>query len=506
MNKKYIIGYILTGIALVVVLAVAIVLNNNHTALVTESTSALDIDNGDLKINWSRYSTYEVALDTLEKPLTITKSGIYHLTGVANSGITVNAVNGKVKLILDNVNILNANGPAINCLAADDLVIELVGENYLEDGTTYATNLGEDVTGAIYSKGDLTFEGEGTLYLTANYQDGIVGKDDVKFNSGAYNITAVDDGIRGKDSVYIVDGDFAIEAKGDAIKSTNETKVGKGFVLIENGDINISAGDDGIHAYNRIMIQDGNINIAKSYEGIEAQVVTINGGTVSVVANDDGINAGGGASANSNDVGTNGGSPNGNPFDADTNCIVAINGGRIYVNVAGDGIDSNGYVHFSGGTVVVDGPTNNGNGALDAGAGITMTGGTVVAVGASGMAETLSSSSSVHNVSIYFDSTLQAGTTVTIENAEGETVISHTSAKTFNHMAAGTELFKVGETYTIYVDGDEYQSFTIADVVTVVGNSNMNFNQGPGQNMVPGQGQMQNSDQAPSGMTPGGRR
>ena len=458
-------------IALIVALVAVFFLNQiNEKSALENATSIIDIDNGDTKIDWDRFDDYEVELsETLE----ITKSGIYHLTGSLSDGnIIINVANGKIKLILDNVTIKNSTGPAIACYAADDLVIELIGENNLSDGKSYDSSYDEDVSGAIYSKADLTFQGEGSLNLTAKYQDGIIGKDDVKFISGIYNITASDDGIRGKDSVYIIGGNFTINAKGDGIKSTNENTTNKGFVLIEQGTINISASDDGIHAYNRLIIYDGKINITKSYEGLEAQNIFITGGEVNIIASDDGINAGGGSNVISTPVrpsNTRGGGP-GEPQDpkADTNCVVEISGGKIHVNSAGDGIDSNGYLNFKGGKVVVDGPINNGNGALDAGVLISQTGGTVIAVGAAGMAESLGLTSSIYNASIYFTSTQSAGTKIEIKNSNDEVIISHTSAKTFNHIAVGTPDFKSGETYNIYINGKIYKSFTISSVTTKV--------------------------------------
>ena len=507
--------WLLTGVAIVAVLGVAVAVNLSYDRSGSDIVAGtIDTDNGDLKINWSKYATNDISLNGESDVVTITKSGIYHLTGTLDGAIIVNANNAEVKLILDNVTIKNSSGPAIACYAADDLVIELVGESTLEDGASYASTYDEDVTGVIYSKSDLTFQGDGTMNLTANYQDGIVGKDDLKFNSGTYDITANDDGIRGKDSVYIVDGNFTITAKADAIKSTNDVDVGKGFVLIEKGtftlaskakgiksasstliydgtfniistddaihsnnyvgivggDITISSSDDGIHADRELIVDGGTINIAKRYEGLEAQAVTINAGDISIVASDDGINAGGGADSSANNR------PGAGAFDSDTNCIIAINGGNLYVNASGDGIDSNGYVYFNGGTVVVDGPTNNGNGALDAGVSIAQTGGTVLAIGASGMAETLGSASSVYNASIYLSATQSAGTKLEIKDSTGATIISHTSAKAFNHIAVGTTDFQYGETYTLYIDGTKYTEFTISSITTTVGNSNQNFN------------------------------
>ena len=517
MKSKLDSRWVILLVIIISVVTTTIIMNNEHTNNnATKVTSTIETDNGDLKINWNKYPTTDIELS---ETLNITDSGIYHLTGTLKDGyINISAQsNDVVKLILDGVNIENKTGPAIVCNSIDDLVIELVGQNTLKDDVNYSSAYDTEVTGAIFSKADLTFQGDGVLDITANYQDAIVSKDDLKFNSGTYNITANDDGIRGTDSVYIINGDYTISSGADSIKSTNETDSGKGFVLIEGGNFNITAGAKGIKAINSIMIQDGNlaintrddsihsnnyigiidgkinifagddaihadreliidggeITVAKAYEGLEAQVITINNGKIELTTNDDGINAGGGADSSSTNR------PGANPFNADENCILSINGGDIHINAAGDGVDSNGWLYFNGGTVIVDGPTNNGNGALDAGMGIIMSDGEVLAIGASGMAETLGSSSSVFNASIYLDTAASAKTVIEIKDVNNETIIKHTSAKSFNHIAVGSTKFTLGETYTLYLDGDKYTTFTISGITTTVGNTNATTGQPP---------------------------
>ncbi len=478
----------------------------------TKISSSIDIDNGDLKINWERYQTVDIKLS---ESLTISESGTYHLTGeLENGSINIDAGVSEVRLVLDNVSINNQNGPAIYCANAEDLVIELIGKNTIKDGEKYSSEYDEDVTGAIYSKADLTFQGDGSLGLTSNYQDAIVGKDDVKFNSGNYTITAKDDAIRGKDSVYIVNGTFSIEAGADGVKATNDIDKGKGFILVENGsfklntkakgikattslliyggnivlateddaihsdnyigitngNISITSGDDGIHADRELIVDDGEIAIAKAYEGIESQKITINGGKISIKTNDDGINAGGGADNSSTTR------PGANNFDNNENCILTINNGEVYVNSTGDGIDSNGWLYFNGGKVIVDGPTNNGNGSLDAGVEIVMNGGEVLAIGSSGMAESLGNTSTINNINIYLSSQESANTKIEIKDKNDNTILSHTSTKSFSHIAAGSSKFMLGESYTIYFNGEKYKTFTISDITTTIGNSNANYN------------------------------
>lgn len=510
--------WLIFGVVFLATIIIAVCLNFNsadHSA--TKILSAIDIDNSDQKINWDKYQTTEITLPEIS---TITKSGTYHLTGnLTGAPIMVDSEAGEVRLILDNVTVNNSTGPAILCSNASDLVIELVGDNSLQDGSSYE-NYDEDITGAIYSKADLFIGGEGSLTINAKNQTAIKGKDDVKFSGGNYNISAPKDAIHGKNSVYFVDGKFTISAVENAIETTNETDYGKGFILVEGGefsisagqkgfksvknllfydgninitsfddsihannyvgiiggDFNIGAGDDAIHADRELIIDGGKVNVTKSYEGLEAQVVTINGGQISVTSSDDGINAGGGA----DDSSTN--RAGANNFAGDEDCVLSINGGEIYINAAGDGVDSNGYLIFNGGKTVIDGPTDDGNGALDSGLGINIQGGEVVAVGSSGMAESLGADGAVCNLSVYFDSYQAVGTQIEIKDSNNTVIVSHTTAKKFNHFAAGTDKFTLGDTYSIYLNGEKYSDFTITSVSTTVGNGNRNFQNSPNNN------------------------
>lgn len=301
--KKDLIFFLVLAAAAI---GLAFLINNLYSRDdISKIQDSLDIDDSDSKIKWNRYTEQNIHLsDGLE----ITRSGIYHLTGSINDDSVSIKLNkkGEVKLILDNVTIKNSSGPAISCLEGDDLVIELIGENYLSDGENYDSSLGEDVKGVIYSKANLAFYGDGTLNIDAIFSDGIISKDDLKFNGGNYNIIAKDDGIRGKDSVYIIDGKFNIQSTGDAIKSTNETDFGKGFVLIENGEIEINSGDDAIHANRRLIINGGEINIKRAYDGLESQIIIINGGTHHIRAYDDEIDSDGCVYFNSGSVFVNG--------------------------------------------------------------------------------------------------------------------------------------------------------------------------------------------------------
>ena len=452
---------ITVAIVLILTLVIAFVINiEKENNLVVDLNNDIALDNSDAKIDWSKYQTVDVELS---ESFTVSQSGTYHLTGALSDGmVSVDAGVNDVRLLLDNISLNHSSGPAIACYSAKNLVIELVGENYIGDGVTYDSSLDEDMNGAIYSKADLIFQGEGSLWLTSNFQDAIVGKDDVKFNGGHYIINAADDGIRGKNSVYVMDGEFTINSVGDGIISTNSIDRDKGFVLIENGRFYIDVGDDGIRADHKLRIDGGIINISRSYEGLEAQVIAINGGEISVNANDDGINAGNKSS----------------DAQVDTSCVLSVNDGSVYINSSGDGVDSNGYIYFNGGTTIIDGPTNDNNGALDSGAGITMNGGIVIAVGSNGMAETLGDASKVYNINVFFSSQVNANSRIDIRDSNNDVILSHVSAKPFRYLAAGSSTFSLGGAYTIYLNDQKVQDFVISGISTIIGNNHNIFNNG----------------------------
>ena len=90
--------------------------------------------------------------------------------------------------------------------------------------------------------------------------------------------------------------------------------------------------------------------------------MTINNGTMTTHSTDDGVNA-------SLDDGL---------ADQNATPSITINGGTVKVYADADGLDSNGNLTITGGTTTVVGPTTVDNGSFDADGTFTITGGTVV--------------------------------------------------------------------------------------------------------------------------------
>lgn len=114
------------------------------------------------------------------KNMNITSGGSYDLSGEYES-VTINTKE-EVTLNLNGVEITNSNGPGINVVEAELVIITLSEENKISSTTT------EDLDGAIYSKADLVFSGTGSLEVKSNY-DGIVSKGDIIINGGKISVT-----------------------------------------------------------------------------------------------------------------------------------------------------------------------------------------------------------------------------------------------------------------------------------------------------------------------------
>ena len=276
-------------------------------------------------------------------------------------------------------------------------------------------------------------------------------------------------GIKSGDNLVTQGGTFNFNTSDDSIHSNN-------YVGITNGNINISSGDDGIHADTKLIIESGNINITKSYEGIESAEITINGGNIDVVATDDGINVAGGMDSSATDR------RGANTYNLSSNNKLTINGGNIHVNATGDGIDINGSGYVYGGNITVEGPTDSGNGTLDYDRKLIVNAGTFIGSGSSGMAQSISSSSSQYNIMVYFDTMINNIDTVTIIDSDSNEVLEYTSSKKYNLLVFSSDKLNKDSTYTIKINDEEYDSFTISDITTSVGRSS-------GMGMTPGSGQ-----------------
>lgn len=126
-------------------------------------------------------------------------------------------------------------------------------------------------------------------------------------------------GIKAGESLMIFGGEFSVDSADDAIHSN-------GDIYYISAGMLISTGDDAFHADNNLLIEDGKIDIEKSYEGLEGLTVTIDGGDISIVSSDDGINAAGGADQSGFASGGK------DRFASQSGAAITINGGTITID------------------------------------------------------------------------------------------------------------------------------------------------------------------------------
>ncbi len=336
---------------------------------VTEiSTDDMDFEfsNNDTTYDYDESEAKTVA--DSEKTVKITAEGTYVVSGEHES-ITVSAPDtAKVRIILKNATVSNTSGPAIYIEKADKVFITAYKDttNTLSDGTSYTGDFKDtNIDGTIFSKTDLTLNGEGTLNITGNCKCGVVSKDDLIICGLNLTVKSTGCALEGKDCVKIKDAAITVSAGGDGIRSTNTEKSNKGFVYIETGNVDITSGNDGIQAATVLKAANGSIKITagggaadtkqnfggrnmpgfggstqttddeESTKGLKAgSLILIDEGGFEVSSKEDSFHSNG-------DIEINGGSftaaAGEDGFHADNNLI--INGGSITVSQSYEGLE-----------------------------------------------------------------------------------------------------------------------------------------------------------------------
>lgn len=316
--------------------------------------------------------------------VTITAVGFYSITGTLNNGqIIVNTrETGTIKLVLNGADINCSDSAPIFIINAEKVVITLAEntENSITDGASYDfEDDSDEPAAAVFSKSNLTINGDGSLTVNANYNNGIQSKDALKIVNGTITVTAVNDGIKGRDSLVIKDGEITINASGDGLQSNKEDDASKGYIAIEGGTLDITAAKDGIQAETNVLITGGVITITSG--GGSANATNIGGGEWGMGGNMGG-NPFGRTNPNSDDnlndwtMPSNpddnlnnwmpGGTDNNLPIQDTTTTDtedtistkgikagvnISIEGGIITIDAADDSLNSNDTIVISGGTL-----------------------------------------------------------------------------------------------------------------------------------------------------------
>lgn len=465
-------------------------------------------------------------LSLKDDQVTIASPGTYIVEGTSENGKIIVNCNGDVKLVLRGVNLSSTSGPIIKVAEAD--MTYIIADEDTVSTLSVSGSDSEEETAAIMSHDDMKMTGSGTIDITAE-QDGIHANDTFSASGVSLNIEAGDDGIQVNDrieidnsSIQITSGSGAGEVqqtsepageemkrgegeqppqmpqngenslpennengmtfhpenrqfdknqqKADDSSEDTETKskgiVCEGSIAISNSTITLNTQDDGIHADENIDLNENTMQIAagddgihaddvltinsdimvsQSYEGLEAKEIIINDGNINITSSDDGINSADPSVSDS--------------MQADDS-MLTINGGDVTINANGDGIDMNGNGEMNGGNVIVYGPINGGDGALDYAGTFNVNGGTLVAGGSSGMSVMPSETSMLNSVM------LDASGKTELKDNDGNVLFTYESEKEYSNLVISSEKLETGNTYTVWKDGEETDSFTILQAQT----------------------------------------
>ena len=267
--------------------------NQNGESSISISTSIMEIDTSDMfrigtkKSDMKKQKVFLFSWQTMlllvtrmlyrlqKMYLRSKEEGTYVLSGSLSEGMVIVEAEDtdKIHLVLDGVNISNSQSAALYIRSADKIFVTTASgtENTMENGGTYTAIDENNIDAAIFSKSDLTFNGEGTLTVTAQEGHGIVSKDDLVFTSGSYEITSASHGISGKDSVRIANGSYKITAGKDGIHAENTEDTSVGFVYLAGGTVDITSQQDGISASAWLQAEDGTYTILTGEGSANAQ-------------------------------------------------------------------------------------------------------------------------------------------------------------------------------------------------------------------------------------------
>ena len=177
----------------------------------------------------------------------------------------------------------------------------------------------------------------------------------------------------------------------------------------------------------------GVLSITAENEGLDSELhLTINGGTIRIQAQNDGINT-----------------------NEDGVSVTTINGGVLEINAGlgaeGDGIDSNGHIVFNGGTVYTIANEQSPDGGIDADGEILIHGGQLIAAGVRN--DSVSSGSEQLYMELSFASPLAAGSLVELEG----TGLSFTTEKSTQSIVFSSPELETDHAYILKVNGTVQQ-------------------------------------------------
>lgn len=247
--------------------------------------------------------------------VSITAAGTYVFSGDCDNGsITVKKGVTGVTIVLNGLTLTNDDSAAITLnKTAEASLIAAAGTTNTVADTEGSSD--ENAAVKVKSGAALAISGTGTLTVDGNAKNGIKGAADAVITVAEVklNINAADDGLSCDDELNITGGTLNITAGGDAVKASPDTgdtenpdTTSLGNVTISGGTLTLNATEDGIQADGDLTISGGTFHVktngghttaltddSASCKGFKAgKTLTVTGGTLTVDSADDALHAG----------------------------------------------------------------------------------------------------------------------------------------------------------------------------------------------------------------------
>lgn len=246
--------------------------------------------------------------------------------------------------------------------------------------------------------------------------------------------------------------------------------------------------DGAIYSYMSMNVSgSGALELNAENEGMDTELhLTINGGDITILSGNDGINT-----------------------NEDGVSVTTINGGKLHIvaglGAEGDGIDSNGYLVINGGTVI-SAAKPAADAGLDSDLGSYIHGGTVVALGSS--MDWAESDSKQVTMNLQFSQHQRGairilrddGTEVFSFDPASDAVLS-THERTYQGVILSCPEFNIGDSYEVFI-GDTRMMYTGTDVMMRPGGFGHGFG-GKMPDNAPPEGFNAERPEMPEGWTPG---
>lgn len=290
----------------------------------------------------------------------------YALSGTSQDGEFTLSGSYKCRVEMDGLTLTNPQGAAVDIQNGKRIALSIEGDNTLTDGADGSQKA------CLVIKGHPEITGSGTLTLRGNtkhaYKSGEYTQLKKKFTGSIIVASSVGDGLHIGQYLEMNNGTITVKSCGDdgiQIEAKAEGDENDGQVFINGGtiDVTLTAQDvKGLKCDSLMTITGGSINITATTSSTDSKGIksggdmVISGGTINV-------------------------STTGNNAEGiESKGILTINDGVVTVNSRDDGINSASHMYLKGGTVTV---VATGNDAIDSNGNLYISGGTIVACGAS---------------------------------------------------------------------------------------------------------------------------